>query len=603
MSRRKTSKANRSVGPREPSLWQRWSGETVASSKPALLALGLAVVVVYLRTFGAGFVEFDDDIHVYANPFLNPLSLESLGKVWQHAYEKLYIPLSYSILAGIALFARVPSQMMNSVGHTVTLSPGAFHVASVGFHIVNAWLCFLLALRLERSRKAAVLCAFVFAVHPLQVESVAWISELRGLSSGCFTLAALNIFILSRQTSDRALARSGALLAVSALFVICAMLCKPAAMVLPLVVLVLDRVALGTPWRRSLVTALTWVMCVLPFAWITRSVQSVHPEGVSLWWQRPFIAGDALAFYLFKTVVPINLGIAYGRTPHSVMSQGWSYTVWAFPVGLLVFCFIHRRHRPMAWLGSLMFVTFLLPVLGFVPFSYQGQSTVADRYAYLPMIGIGLVVADAAVRSNIAVGAVSAVIIVLAVQSFHQSGHWVDNSEFLRHTIEVNPNVAFAHNNLGNILLKQDRVDDAVEHFDKALQLDPGDAKVHNNLGLALVRLGRLAEAEPHYRKAVELNPRYFKAYENLGAVYLQTNRLDEAIASMKAALEIQPVEAKALSGLGVAFMQSGRAAEGLDAFQRAVAIEPNNVQYRRNLGQALREMGRSDEAGAYLTP
>jgi Flp pilus assembly protein TadD len=570
-----------------------------------LVALGIAVILVYLRTFGAGFVEYDDDIHVYANPLLNPLSIESLGKLWQHAYEKLYIPLAYSILAGIALFARVPAQMMSSVGHTVTLSPGAFHVASVGLHIVNAWLCFLLVLRLARSRKAAVLCAFVFAVHPLQVESVAWISELRGLSSACFALAALNVFIQARQVAGSAPAKSRILLAASSVLVICAMLCKPAVMVLPLVGLVLDRVALGTSWRRSLVTALTWVLCVLPFAWITRSVQNIHPVGQSLWWQRPFIAGDALAFYLFKTVVPINLGSEHGRTPQWVMSHGWSYAVWALPVGLLVFCFVNRKRRPIAWLGSLMFVTFLLPVLGLVPFAHQGQSTVADRYAYLPIIGIALVVADAvaAVQSNLAVRAVAAVIVVLAILSFNQSRYWVDNTAFLRHTIDINPNVAFAHNNLGNILVKQARVDEAIEQFNKALEFDPADAKAHNNLGLALVRLGRLDQAESHYRKAVELNPRYFKAYENLGAVYLQTERLDEAIASLKAALEIQPAEAKALNDLGVAFMQSGRAADGLDAFQRAVGLEPVNARYRKNLGSALLQQGRPDEAGSYLTP
>jgi protein O-mannosyl-transferase len=617
MSRHKSSKAKQRAGSREPGLLELWltTGTAVEGSigwraacrplLPALLALVIAVVIVYLRTFGAGFVAFDDDVHVYANPLLNPLSLESVSQFWRHAYQGLYIPLAYTIMAGIALFSQVPAQVISSLGQTVSFSPGVFHVASIGFHAVNTWLCFLLALRLTRSQKAALLCAFVFAVHPLQVESVAWISELRGLSSACFALIALTLLILSRQVSDSASARSRALLTVSAVFVMGAMLCKPAAMALPLVALTIDRVALGTSWRRSLVTALTWIVCVLPFAWITRSVQVVHPVGMSLWWQRPFIAGDALAFYVFKTVLPINLCVEYGRTPHSAMSQGWSYAVWAIPVGLLAFCFIRRKRHPMAWLGSLMFVTFLLPTLGLVPFKFQAHSTVADRYAYLPMIGIGLVVADAvaAFRSNIALRAVAAAIVALAIVSFNQSSYWVDNTDFLVHIVDVNPNVAFAHNNLANILLKHERVDEAIEHFDKALELDPGDAKAQNNLGLALVKLGRLDEAEPHYRKAVELNPRYFKAYENLGAVYLQTKRFDAAIASLKAAIEIQPSEAKALNDLGVAFMQSGRAAEGLDAFQRAVGIESNNAQYRKNLGYALLQQGRTDEARSYLTP
>jgi Flp pilus assembly protein TadD len=577
--------------------------ETVRRSTVALTALAIVVIIVYLRIFGAGFVEYDDDIHVYANPLLNPLSIESVGKFWQQAYKGLYIPLAYTILAGIAVFARVPAEMMSSINHVVSLSPGAFHVASVAFHLANTLLCFLLALRLTRSRSAALLCSFVFAVHPVQVESVAWISELRGLSSAFFALAALNVFTLAREASDRAPARSHALLAVSAVFLVCAMLCKPAAVVLPLVALIIDRVALRTPWRRSMATASVGVACVLPFALMTRSVQTIHPEGASLWWQRPFVAGDALAFHLFKTIVPINLGVEYGRTPHTVMSHGWSYLVWAVPVGLLAFSYINRQRRPIAWLGSLMFVTFLLPTLGLVPFSFQAHSTVADRYAYLPLIGIGLVVADAvaAARSNIAVRAVSAVIVVLAILSLNQSGYWLDNADFLRHTIDVNPDVAFAHNNLGGILLKQKRADDAIPHFSKALELEPRNALAQNNLGLALLQLGRLDEAEPHFRKAVELDPTYFKAYESLGAVYLQTDRLGEAIASLKAALDIQPSEAKALNDLGIAFMRSGRAAEGLDAFQRTVGVEPSNAQYRRNLGQALLQLGRTDEARVYL--
>jgi protein O-mannosyl-transferase len=578
--------------------------EAVQSSKWALMALALVVIIVYVRVFGAGFVEYDDDIHVYANPMLNPLSIESVGRFWQQAYQGLYIPLAYTILAGIALFAQVPAEIVSSIGRAVTLSPGPFHAASVGFHIVNTLLCYLLALRLTRKRTAALLCSLVFALHPLQVESVAWISELRGLSGGFFALAALNVFILSRQARDRTVAVSRELLAASAILAMFSMLCKPTAVVLPVVALILDRIALGTSWRRSLVTALTGLACVLPFAFITRSVQTLYPAGASFWWQRPFVAGDALTFYLFKTILPINLGVEYGRTPHSVMSHGWSFLLWLIPVALLVVSFIYRRRRPIASLGSMIFVIFLLPTLGLVPFTFQVHSTVADRYAYLAMFGLGLVVADVvtAVGSNIAIRAASAVLVVLAVLSFNQSGYWSDNAAFLQHTIDVNPDVAFAHNNIGSILLKQKRADEAIEHFNKALELEPRNALAENNLGLALVQLGRLNEAEPHFRKAVELNPAYFKAYESLGAVYLQTNRPDAAVTSLKAALDIQPTEAKALNDLGIAFMRSGQAAEGLDAFQRAVGIEPGNGQYRKNLGQALLQAGRTDEARQYLS-
>jgi Flp pilus assembly protein TadD len=600
-------KVKRRSDSKEPSILELWraTSETVGPLKVAMLTLALVVVAVYFRIFGAGFLGYDDDIHVYANPFLNPLSFENVSKLWHQAYKGLYIPLAYTILAGVAVFAEIPAQTMSTLGRTVTFSPEAFHATSIGFHAANALLCFLLVLRLSRSRKAALVCALVFALHPLQVESVGWISELRGLSSSFFALVALNAFVLSRQFDDHAPKTSRSLLAASTVFVICSMLCKPAAVVLPLVGLAIDRVAIGSSWRRSLVNASIWCMCALPLAWVTQAIQVVHPEGASIWWQRPFVAGDSLAFYIFKTVAPINLCVEYGRTPHAAMSHAWSYIAWVLPVGLLALCFVHRQRRPIAWLGSLLFVIFLLPTLGLVPFTFQAHSTVADRYAYLSMIGIGLVISEsvAAVRADIAQRTVSVAIFVLAILSFNQSGNWVDNAEFLRHTIDVNPNVAFAHNNLGSILLKQDQVDEAIEHFNAALKLDPGNAEAQNNFGLVLVQRGRLEEAEPHYRRAVQLNPRYFKAYENLGALYLRMERFDEAIASLKAAIELQPSEAKALNDLGVAFMQSGRTAEGLDAFQRAVSIEPNNARYRKNVGYALLQQGRAQEAAPYLNP
>jgi protein O-mannosyl-transferase len=584
------------------------SKKTIDSIRPgpaAMLVLVIAVLVVYLRTFGASFVLFDDNHHVYANPFLNPVSFAGIARLWQHAYEWLYIPLAYTIFAGVALFAQTPPQMMTSIGQTVTVSPGPFHFASVVFHIANALLCLLLVLRLTRSRKTALLCSLLFALHPLQVESVAWISELRGLTSAFFGLAALNVLVVSRQISDDAPAKRRVLYWVSPLLVICAMLCKPSALVLPVAVLIIDRVALWTSWRRSVFTAAMWGASVLPFALVTQSLQQVIPAGMSLWWQRPFIAGDALAFYLFKAVVPMNLCIDYGRTPPSVMSTGWGYLVWAIPVGLFALAYLYRRRRPMVLLGGLLFVAFLLPNLGFVPFMYQGYSTVADRYAYLPLIGIGLVVGEvvSAIQSKIAVGAFTVVLIGLAFVSFNQTGHWSDNTEFVRHTLDVNPKAGFAHANLGVLLLKQGRMADAIEHFNEALKIDPGDAKTENNLGLALVKMGKLDDAEPHYRRAVEIDPRYFKAHENLGAVYLQTGRVEAAIASLKAAVEIQPSGAKAFNDLGVALMRNGQVVEGLQAFQRAVSLEPNNVQYRRNLGQALLQQGRPEDAAPYLVP
>lgn len=202
----------------------------------------------------------------------------------------------------------------------------------------------------------AGLCAGV-RVAPAAGRERGLVSELRGLSSAAFGLVALNLLVVARGTADAAPARWRALLALSAVAVAAAMLCKPAAAILPVVALVIDRVALGTPWKRSAVLAAIWSAAVVPFALVTRAVQTIHPQGASLWWQRPFIAGDALAFYLRKTVLPVNLTAEYGRTPAAVMSHGWSYLVWRVPAGLLVLAFRYRHRHRIAWLGALLFCT------------------------------------------------------------------------------------------------------------------------------------------------------------------------------------------------------------------------------------------------------
>ena len=579
-----------------------------------ILTLLIATIVVYFRILSAGFMGFDDDIHVYANPFLNPPTLQSVASLWHQSYEKLYVPLAYMIYAAIARLAQVPAHADSSIGHAVSLDPVAFHVASVAFHMANAWLCFLLVRRFTRRTAAALLGSLVFVLHPLQLESVAWISELRGLSSSGFALLALNALVASRQASDRASGTSRRLLAASALCVMCAMLCKPAAAVLPLVALAIDRSVLATPWRKAIVVASIWAAVAAPFALVTRSLQSVSAAGQSLWWQRPFIAGDALAFYVFKTFVPIDLCVDYGRTPRWVMSHAWGYVAWAVPVGLLTVCYRYRDRRPLTWLGALMFVTFLLPTLGLVPFAYQAYSTVADRYAYLALIGVGLMVADAVDyvgHKGIAARAVPAVLVALAMLTFSQSRHWGDSSDFLRHTIDVNPNAAFAYNNLGDIELANGDLGAALTDYQACVQHDPTRVKAYINLAEVYSAYNQPAEAEGAIARAVKTPGMTADDFSNLGIVLMKMNQPERALQALSTAATMDPSsptylfnEANALSavrqfdqaeatfrrcislapslagahtGLGIVLAETHRLADAIDEFRTAVRLQPHD--------------------------
>ena len=568
-----------------------------------LIGLGLVggSAVVYLRIFSAGFMGFDDDIHVYANPFLNPPTLHNVARLWQQSYEQLYVPLAYTILATIARFAQVPVHVDSSIGHTVSFDPIAFHVVGVAFHAANVLLCFLLVERLTRRRAAALLASPVFALHPLQLESVAWISELRGLSSSFFALLALNALILSRRASDEASTRSRLLLAISALFVTCAMLCKPAAAVLPVVAIAIDRIVLGTSWRRTIMASSIWAACTVPFAWITSSVQAVATSGGSQWWQRPFIAGDALTFYLFKTFVPIDLCVDYGRTPRLVMSHAWVYLAWAVPVGLLVLCYRNRQRHPITWLGTLMFVTFLLPTLGLVPFSYQGYSTVADRYAYLALIGVGLVVADAVeyIRPRkIVLGVISIALVALAALSFNQSRYWTNSSDFLHHTIDVNADAAFAYHNLGHAEQANGDFAAALADYQACLARDPTLLKAYINLAQVYSELNQPAEAERVIAQSMRtpgltVDGTSANDFANLGFLLMQMKQHDRAAGAFSAAAALDPNSPTHLYNEANALSAVGQFDKAEAAFRRCIALDPTHAGAHTGFGIVLAETHR----------
>lgn len=578
---------------------------------PALLLL-VGVGVVFSRILSAGFVLFDDDFQVYANPFLNPPTFESIGRLWAHAYQQLYVPLAYTILAVIAGVARTPAHLDASLGSAVSLDPVAFHVVSVGLHVLNAWLCFLLVRRLTGRTRVAWICTLVFALHPLQLESVGWISELRGVTSATFALVALYTFVLSRRGTDQV--RSRGLLALSALMVGCAMLCKPSAAALPVVVLAIDRVVFRTSWRRTSAAAAIWLAVVLPLIWITRSTQAIPAAAHSLSWQRPFIAGDALAFYLFKSVVPINLCVDYGRTPTWLMSRGWGYLTWIVPAALLFGAYLGRRQRPMTWLGGLLFVAFLLPTSGLVPFAYQAYSTVADRYAYLALIGVGLVIADAvevAKHRTVAFRVAGIVVVAFAALSFTQSRHWLTSPGFLRHTIEVNPAAGFAYNNLGDTELANGDLAAALADYKSSIARDPARVKAYINLAEVYTALNQPAKAEEAVTHAITMPEMTADDLTNLGIVLMKMNQTDRALEALSRAVQIDPHsptylfnQANALSaagqfdkaeavfrqciqvapslagahtGLGIVLAESHRLAEAVSEFRTAVSLQPND--------------------------
>jgi Tfp pilus assembly protein PilF len=331
-----------------------------------------------------------------------------------------------------------------------------------------------------------------------------------------------------------------------------ALLAKPAAVTTPLIAGVLAGWALRRPFRETALRLAPWVALAVPLALVTRSAQPVSAGLITPLWTRPLIAGDALAFYLLKLLLPLELGVDYGRTPHYMLAHAWGYLTWIVPAVVVVAAWLGRGKRPLLWAAALVFVAAILPVSGIVPFGYQSYSTTADRYLYVALLGPALALAWVLNRSRgfRALAAAGIYLALLGVLCSLQTLWWETDLSLWRRAAQVNPTSTVAHGNLGKMLLAQGRVEEAIPELEADLRLIPADAERHYNLAIALERLVRIREAVREYREAIRLDPDYIPPYNNLGVVYLRTRRLLQAAELFREVLRRDPTHPVALRNL-----------------------------------------------------
>ncbi len=525
-----------------------------------LLAAGLLVAIfaAFSPALSAGFTNWDDDVNVTENPFLTPPTASGIAALWRQSYRNLYVPLTYTSFAGDL-----------AVGGG---KPWAFHLGNILIHCASAVALAALLSRLLRAlpaREAApprgalllpvAAGAVLFALHPVQVESVAWVTGRKDVLSGALALAAMLAYF--RDGWGRRAAAPG-------LFVL-ALLAKPSTVSLPLALAALEHAWLRTPPRRWAARLAPWFVVAGGWVLLTAGSQEIPALLARLApaWKRPAVAGDALLFYAAKVAWPVGLSPVYGRVPWQVagIAPWFGFLLFALAAGVL----IGRRSRWGACLG--VFLAGVLPVLGFLPFLFQIYSTVADRYLYLALPGVSLAAAfgmrlalDLRPRHAPAGwAAVVAVGLALGFASFTQTTHWRDSEALWRRAIAVEPRVA----------------------------------ESHNNLGTALAARGREAEAFDHFSEAVRLKPEYEDALSNMANGLITRGRTDEAIAALHRALATKPNFVRAHITLGNALLESGDADSAAASYRRAIEIEPRQLDARYNLAHALLALG--DRAGA----
>jgi protein O-mannosyl-transferase len=511
-----------------------------------IFLLVLSIWAVFFRLASANFLMWDDRDMLWNNPRLVPPSLAKTAGFWTTPCLKLYTPMSYTMwAAGVALENRPPG---------ATLTPGPFHVLSILLHTAAAVFLFLLLRELTGTVWPAWAGAMLFAIHPLQVEPVAWIAPMNGLLCGAFGLAALWQYVVYAKSTSGG-ARH---LTFAALLYAAALLSKPTAVVLPLIAAVLQFFTT----RRSAIPILIGLAMAIPIMVVTRIVQPLPSLPHVSAGGRILVAIDAIGFYFTKLVWPVGLTADYERTPTWVLAH--LSAIWpgvAVVAGGLLLALAGKRTR-WIWAPLIIVPAALLPVLGLTPFDFQYYSTVADRYMYLPMIGIALIFTLALQKCGRFPGAAiaAAVLIVLCVLSFQQTEVWQDTGTLTAQQLRFDPKSSTGHKHraewlagknmteaaedefraaiaalesegrtgeggvwygYGNLLLKLKRYPEAIAIYQQGLPRMSDDQKPlgHNNLGIALFQMGDRDAARQEFITALSLDPNLNQAKQNLARI------------------------------------------------------------------------------------
>ena len=548
------------------------------------LILAVVTLLAYQPAWHGGLV-WDDEAHVGGYALR---TLDGLRRIW-------FVP-------------RTTQQYYPILHTSFWLQQRLWGDSTTGYHLVNLLLhvgCVMLVLKILRFLRipGAELAAIIFALHPVNVETVAWISERKNTLSGLFGLAAT----LSYLKFDEGRRRGGYALAVS-LFVL-GLLSKTAIVTLPLVWLVIFWWKRGaTSWRRDVVPLVPFVflsgIAGLTTTWVEQGNIAYKTRILDLSLvDRCLIAGRAFWFQLSKLFWPSNLMFVYPRWDINA-GVWWQYLFPFGVLGLLVILWCLRRWSRAPLAGVLIYIFLLLPSLGFLNIYFFLYSFVADHWQYLACLGIitpcasGIVLLARQSKSWQAWLEPGTTLILagaLFVLTWQQSRMYTDVETLYRTTIARNPACWMAYCNLGNILYQRNRIPEAMDLFKQAMRIKPDAA--HYSLGNALVQRGQTSEAIDQYVQALRINPDYAEAHNNLGGALFLIGRTSEAIEHYDQALRLNPDYAEAHNNLGNALVKTGQVSRAIDQYKQALRITPNSASARNNLGAAFAQMGRISEA------
>jgi protein O-mannosyl-transferase len=597
------SRKSRDVSPRDRSLTGR--RQAASRSQTVLVYLSLAAItwLVFGQTVRHDFVNFDDHVYVYDNPLVTRgLTINGIVGAFTHAHARNWHPLT------------TISHMLDC--QLYGLDAGGHHVTNLALHTIAVLLLFRVLRITTGALWSSAFVAALFAIHPLHVESVAWVSERKDVLSAVFFMLTLAAYV------RYARAPSPGRYSIVALVFTFGLMSKPMLVTIPFVLLLLDywplrrfdQVPLVKPrggivgWlnrrpnylflEKTPMLILSGLSCLITIR--------VQDSATGLLEQLPFtwrLDNALLSYieYLWQTFWPARLAVFYPH-PNNALSIWQVALATTFLLTISTMAILLRKKRPYVFAGWFWYVGMLVPVIGIVQIGEQGH---ADRYTYLPHIGLFLLIVWTAsdlattwrLRREYLWPVATATIALLSYGAVVQTSFWKNSEALWNHTLSVTANNDFAHNNLGFLYLRRGELDEAISHFETALKIRSGNSQTRYNLGTALVhtnlantlaRKGRPEEAIVHYEEAIKLRPDYGDAYYNFGSVLFQQGRISDAIVQWQKALAIQPNDAAAHTSLGNAFLQKGWPDQAIPHYQRALEINPREVNARNNMAWVL---------------
>lgn len=556
-------------------------------------ALAGGVWLVFGQTIHHDFVNFDDDQYVYENIHINRgFSPESVARAFTHVHSNNWHPLTtLSHILDCQLFG---------------LDAGKHHLVNVLLHAATAIALFLVLWRMTAALWCSAFVAAVFAIHPLRVESVAWVAERKDVLSGLFFVLTLGAYLYYARRRF-SLARYLLLLVPFCL----GLMSKPMLVTLPCVLLLLDfwplrrltSPAAGDSLRRVIVEKIPLFLLVVGSCMATLWAQT---EAMQTLERIPLDARlvnstTAFAVYIGQLFWPANLAVLYPFPSHG--TPLWRFvTAVVVLLGVSLAAVLLRRSRPYLLMGWLWYLGTLVPVIGLLQVGTQAH---ADRYTYLTQIGLLIaltwLIADLSSRWSrrafLLAPLAAAILIPLGLAAHAQTQHWKNSISLWEHTVAVTSGNYVAHNNFGNVLYVAGRRDEAVQQYQLALQIHPKYPFALNNLGGSLAERGQLDDAIALFRQAIELDPQYASAYYNLGNALLLKGKVDEAIASYRKSIESNPEYVDAYFNLGNTLFEQRDFDGALQAYQQAFTIDPRRVPIINNIANVYFQQSRFEDS------